>query len=211
MNTKALKVFFIYVCILAGFITVTTLTVYVFESLTTYYYILKIYAPVEYILFSRFIYHLYKNSIAKIIILYSAIPFGLFCVLDFFVNKSPFSNSPSLIEFLAFIIFIIYFFYEKMKTVVQYPLYQSITFWLCVGLFLYFTGNFFFFLFINSSSDPNFIGQLKNIYSVVTISKNLLFCFAFFTNETTELTNNELQIPSELSLDDITLTNLKKS
>ncbi len=184
---------------------------YIFKSNQTYYYVLKVYTLVEYILFSLFLHNLYRNSIAKKIVYFSIYPFILFCIIDFFINKSPFSNSPSLIEFLAFIVFIIYFFYEKMKTVIQYPLYQSITFWICVGLFIYFTGNFFFFLFINSSSDPTFIGQLKNIYFFVTISKNLLICFSFLANENTEDPNNELQLPVELQLDDFTLTNLKKS
>lgn len=98
-----------------------------------------------------------------------------------------------------------------MKTVVQYPLYQSITFWISVGLFVYFAGNFFFILFINSSSDPAFVAQMKNIYSFVTISKNLLICSAFFATEMTDDNDINLHIPNDLQLDDFTLTNLKKS
>ncbi|MFT3910547.1 MAG: hypothetical protein QM737_14065 [Ferruginibacter sp.] len=210
LNTKALKVFFIYSVILAVSITLST-TAFFLQSQKIYYYIVRIYTPVEYLLFALFLSKLYKNTIAQKIILFSTIPFILFCILDFFINKSPFSNYPSLVEFLAYFMFIIYFFYEKMKTVVHYPLYQSITFWICVGLFVYFTGNFFFFLFINSSSDPDVIAQIKNIYSIVTITKNVLLCSALFANETIENNDESLKIPMEMELDDFTLTNLKKS
>jgi hypothetical protein len=210
LNSKALKVFFIYTIILAVFVVLSISTIYILKSVKIYYYILKLYAVVEYCLFAQFLFNIYTNTLAKKIILYSTIPFILYCVINFVVDKSSFSNTPSLIEFIAFIIFIIYFFYEKMKTVVQFPVYQSITFWICVGLFLYFTGNFFFFLFINSSTDPIFIAQMKNIYFFVTISKNILLSVAFFANENPEKTNDEIRLPNELYLDDFTLTNLKK-
>lgn len=201
LNSKALKVFFIYTIVLSLFVILSTLSVYVFKSRIFYFYIIRSYTIVEYLLFAKFLYHVYNNSIAKKIIYYSVFPFIFYCIIDFVSNKSSFSNYPSLIEFLAFISFIIYFFYEKMKTVVQYPLYQSISFWICVGLFLYFTGNFFFFLFVNSSSDQKIIGQMKIIYSIVTISKNILLSCAFFASEIPEKQNVEFELPSELNLD----------
>lgn len=97
-----------------------------------------------------------------------------------------------------------------MKTVVLYPIYQSISFWICVGLFFYFTGNFFFLVFVNSSADKNFVQQMKLIYSVVTISKNILLSVAFLAKEPVE-NSEELQIPVDLKFDDFTLTNLKNS
>lgn len=89
-----------------------------------------------------------------------------------------------------------------MNTVIEYPVYQSISFWICVGLFIYFTGNFFFFLFITSSKDKHFIDQMRLIYGIVTITKNLVICFAFLTNEENEIEQgNELYIPNEIDLD----------
>jgi hypothetical protein len=210
LNSNALKVFFIYAAILAAFIIFST-TAFYLSYYKLYYFIVRAYTPVEYILFAIFLNRLYQNAIAKKIIFYSIIPFLSFCIFDFITNKSPFSSEPSLVEFLAFIIFIIYFFYEKMKTVVLYPLYQSITFWISVGLFVYFTGNFFFFLFINTSTDPSFLLQMKNIYSLVTIAKNVLVCSSFFVNEFVDKNDNSMLLPTELELDDFTLTNLKKN
>lgn len=211
LNSKGLKVFFVYCIILALFVVISTGAVAIFRSQIVYLYLLKVYTIVEYFLFAAFLQELYENSTAKKIVSLSRIPFLIFCVIDFFVAKSPFSNAPSLIEFLAFIIFIIYFFYEKMKTVNAYPIYQSISFWICVGLFIYFTGNFFFFLFVNSSSDLLFARQMKIVYSFVTIIKNLLLCLAFFAHEYPPKTNDSFELPQELQLDDLNFTNSKNS
>lgn len=52
---------------------------------------------------------------------------------------------------------------------------------------------------------------MRIIYSFVTISKNVLLSLALFANEPNEENNNELQIPTDLNLDEFSLTNLKKS
>ncbi|MEO6538655.1 MAG: hypothetical protein ABIT07_08005 [Ferruginibacter sp.] len=96
-----------------------------------------------------------------------------------------------------------------MQTVVMYPLYQSITFWICVAFFIYFTGNFFFFLFSNTTKDPNFIKQLLIIYGIVTITKNILLCCALLASEPVEENDEVLNIPTDINLDDFTLTNAK--
>jgi hypothetical protein len=93
----------------------------------------------------------------------------------------------------------------------MYPLYQSVTFWICVGFFLYFTGTFFFFLFIKSSQDPDFKRQMNFIYGIVTVTKNILLCLSLFANEHLENENETLNIPSEIDLDEFSLTNLKNS
>lgn len=209
LNTKALKVFFIYSIILAFFVLMGLIGLYIFKSKPLYFFIVKLYNTSEYCLFATFLYYLFKNNLAKKIVIFSIIPFVVISIISFFFySKSGFSNYPSIIEFLAFIIFIIYFFYEKMNTIVEYPLYQSISFWICVGLFIYFTGNFFFFLFITSSKDKQFIDQMRLIYGIVTICKNIVICFAFLSNEKIETEGgDELHIPNEIDLDRFTPNN----
>jgi hypothetical protein len=97
-----------------------------------------------------------------------------------------------------------------MKTVIIYPLYQSQTFWICVGFFIYYTGNFFFFLFSNTTSDKSFINQLNIIYSFVTITKNIILSLSLLVNEPIEINDDELHIPTDINLDEFTLTNSKK-
>ena len=93
-----------------------------------------------------------------------------------------------------------------MQTVVFYPLYQTITFWICVGLFLYFTGNFFFLLLIKSTSDIHVKIQMKTLYSFVTITKNIFLSVALFASEINEGKNDNIEIPDYLDLDDFSFT-----
>jgi hypothetical protein len=96
-----------------------------------------------------------------------------------------------------------------MNTVVMYPLYQSSSFWICVGFFLYFTGTFFFFIFIKSSTDKEFIRQMNFIYGIVTVTKNILLGISMFVKENIDEPNETLQIPSDLDLDEFSLMTQK--
>jgi hypothetical protein len=98
-----------------------------------------------------------------------------------------------------------------MKTVILYPLSQSITFWICVAFFLYFTGTFFFFIFLNYTGDQHFNALLSTIYSFVTITKNIILSLAFLANEPIEQVEEQLHIPTDINLDDFTLYNQPKS
>ena len=171
------------------------------KSKVLYVGIIRIYVIVEYILLAIFLSSLYQNTIAKKFITYLTIPFAGYSVINFFYNESSLNNYSLVAESLFFIVFLIYFFYEKMKTVVHYPLYQSITFWICVSLLIYFAGNFFFFLFINSNADKAFLSQKKIIYSFVTISKNIFFCLALFASEDNESELERIEIFADVNLD----------
>lgn len=92
----------------------------------------------------------------------------------------------------------------------MYPLYQSISFWICVGLFLYFAGSFFFFLFIKSGVDKEFVILMNSIYAFVVVIKNLLLSFSLFASESSDNKNEALHIPNDLDLDELSpLTNPK--
>ncbi len=80
-----------------------------------------------------------------------------------------------------------------MKSSSLYPIYNSIHFWISVGLFMYFTGNFFYILLVEYSTlaDAEVKNQLKVIYSAVTIIKNLLLGLAFLSSEKTDAESDE--------------------
>ncbi|RZL44307.1 MAG: hypothetical protein EOP00_20270 [Pedobacter sp.] len=140
----------------------------------------------------------------------SIFPFVLFAFLDYFLSdKSQFNNHSNIVSSLLLILFIIYFFYEKMNTVVMYPLYQSISFWICVGLFLYFAGSFFFFLFINSGGGKEFEVMMNSIYAFVVILKNILLSLSLLASENPDGKTGDFDIPNDLNLDELSLTNPK--
>ncbi|MEX0635297.1 MAG: hypothetical protein WD135_00910 [Ferruginibacter sp.] len=92
----------------------------------------------------------------------------------------------------------------------MYPLYQTISFWICVAFFLYFSGTFFFFLLSQSSLDPQFKNQMKLIYGLVVLSKNIILSLSLFANEPDENAPEEkLNLPNNINLDENFLTNYK--
>ena len=88
-----------------------------------------------------------------------------------------------------------------MNIVSRIPLLKQTSFWVCIGLFIYFTGNLFFLLFIPTASNEE-ITQMFLIYSGVTISKNLIIAGAWFAKETQQTDADIIQIPENLNLDD---------
>jgi hypothetical protein len=177
-----------------------------------YFLLLRLFTIFEYYTITTVLYYLIKNDTLRNILRYSIFPFAIYAIADYIIShKIGLNNYLNLVSALVLIICIIYFFYEKMKTVVMYPLYQSASFWICVGFFLYFTGNFFFLLFIRSSADKKFIHQMNIIYGLVTVTKNILLCVSLLVNEQMEETEDILQIPSDLNLDEFSLTTQQNS
>lgn len=171
------------------------------------YFIFRLFNILEYSIIALFIHFVLKGRVFKKIVLFSIPPFILYSAIDYFANdRLQFNNHSNIVSALLLIVFIVYFFYEKMNTVVLYPLYQSIYFWICVGLFLYFTGSFFFFIF--STSDVDKI-LMKSIYALVVIMKNILLCISLFSSENADKDESPLQIPTDLDLDEFSLTNPK--
>ena len=96
-----------------------------------------------------------------------------------------------------------------MKTINNYPLSQSLLFWISVGYFIYFSGNFFVILFMSYSKNQDFVVGQKIVYTIVTVSKNIILSLAFFANEPTLNEQEELQVPDGVDLGDFTPTSFK--
>jgi hypothetical protein len=156
----------------------------------------------ELICFCLFFHYLYKNKKAKKVILYLILPIVLFWSVNFFFNYNENFNSKALIfEFIFFLFVIIYYFFEKMIIVTNNSIHKSISFWICIGLFLYFAGNFFFLLFSDYTKDVKFLNNLKIIYTFVTISKDIILALAWFAHEKIETDADIIKIPEGLELD----------
>ncbi len=210
LNTKALKVFFAYALMLFVFAALAYVSRMVMSNFKLYFFFLRLFNICEYTLIAYFLYNVFNTPLVKKIVLISIGPFILFASIDYILaDKGQFNNHSNIVSSLLLILFIIYFFYEKMNTVVMYPLYQSITFWICVGLFLYFAGSFFFFLFIKSAIDNEFIILMNSIYAFVAVTKNILLSLSLLASENPDSKPDELSIPNDLDLDELSLTNPK--
>lgn len=159
---------------------------------------------IEYIAISYLLNFIIIGSLAKKILKYLIIPFVLFNIYDFYLyGDASFGNIPTIVEFFIFIVFIIYFLFEKMKLSYQEPVYSSISFWICVGLFVYFTGNFFYILLVINST-PDDKNELIIIYSFVTIIKNIILGLSLLKNEDSILQKNNISIPNDFILENFT-------
>ncbi len=208
LNTRFLEVFFIYAILQAVFIILISLNYYINRSLPTNNLLLRFHLVFEYILIAYFLYLLIESSFARKVLLFSTLPFLLYNLYDFLkFGNSAFSNTPTIVEFFIFIVFIIIFFFEKMKNDFTIPIYNTISFWICVGLFVYCTGNFFYILFSENFKNASIEmkNQLKLLYSIITILKNIIIGCAFFNismNKKSE--DNDLEFPSNINLDAFT-------
>lgn len=197
--TKALKIFFIYAVLLAFFSICSLLLLKIGEDRNTYFLLLRAFNICEFTFIGMFIYHLLKRAFLKKIILYSIPLFILYAVVDYaLADTKQFNNHSNIVSAFLLILYLIYYFYDKMKTVLRYPLYESISFWICVGFFINYTGIFFFILFINSSTDKEFVVLMNSIYGIVTITKNVLLCVALFADERIDQEQDELQLPAQI-------------
>jgi len=201
LNTKALKVFFVYSIVLAAFASLLILSLKYFKSADFYYNVIRVYIIVELSTLSLFFFYVVQNQLIRKLILFSIFPFTVFCLANYWASQKNFNVYPLLVEFIFFMIVVIYYLYEKMKTEVLRPLYQSIVFWISVGLFIYFSGNFFYLIFIQSTTDKNVMNQLKIIYGIIAICKDILLSLALLANETISNDTEDLYIPEELHLD----------
>ena len=159
-----------------------------FPSYNKYIFTLRLHLIVEFLIFYFYFNRILTNSLIKKILLVFTPIFLVYNVFDYFsIGDFSFGNTPTLIEFLVYISSILFFFFEVMKNFSKDTI-NSINFWICVGLFVYFTGNFFYILLVEYSAHASaeVKNQLKLIYSIVTIAKNVLLGLAFFANNNKE-------------------------
>jgi len=201
INHKTLKVFFIYTFFLALFSIASIVSIYFNKNLIVYIGLLKLFSVFEFCLFSLFVYYSLENKFLKKIILILNVPFLSIHAISWLLFKNEYYIYPFLFEFLIFIIFIIYFFYEKMKLVNKNPIYNNTEFWIFVGIFMFFSGNFFYLLFSNSNYSKQFKYQLQIVVSIVTIIKNVIFSLSFLLKETPQITNNSISYAPDLDLE----------
>ena len=158
---------------------------YLYKVQEYYFFVTRVYNILEYTLLSYFFSLYIKNKIFKKVLVYSAIPFIIFAIFDFILEKIPaLPFTPLIIEYILLLFFIIYFFFEVMQETVVEPVYQRAIFWISVAFIINFSGNFFLFLYSKTSFDKEeFQRQYTLIYSTVTILKNILLCIGIARKE----------------------------
>ncbi len=204
INTKYLKGFFIYSLVLGLFALIALILKLI--QVERFWVIINVYFYLfaEFGILLYFFYQIIKSKFFKKILL-SLIP--IFTSLTILFYLKGLETYPFILEFFIFMIILLYYFYEKLRFVTSYPLLKSISFWLNIGLFIYFTGNFFYLLFVGTSKDPGVIKKLLITATLVNVVKDIILSLAWLAREPNPTENTELRLPDDLHLDDIPLTN----
>ncbi len=202
INSQEIKAFFVYIIIAFLFFIISFIAS---KAPTIKYSIISIsiFLVLEFITISILYFFILRNNKLKKLILVLIFLFTVFWVFSFSnSNLKVFDFTPLVIECLFFTILIIYYFYEIMRYNFDTPLFQLPSFWISVGFLMYFSGNFFLFLFSKSKfNEPGFNNQYIVIVSTITILKNILLSIAIFVNKNLIQTKNNSSIPSDLNLD----------
>ncbi len=202
INSKEMKVFFAYTIVNFLFVVLALIALYILKSFPYNLISIRIFIGLEFLLVAVFYSTIIKNFTVGLIIKVSIVLYLLYSFYNFY--KSPpgqFDFIPLVIECLLFCTLIMYYFFETMRITVSIPLYQLPTFWISVGFLIYFSGNFFLFLYANNSiKNPAFAAQYTLIYSSITIVKNILLCIGVITNKNL-ITKDQHSIPVNLNLD----------
>ncbi|HUR12001.1 MAG TPA: hypothetical protein VM012_11555, partial [Flavitalea sp.] len=83
------------------------------------------------------------------------------------------------VEYLFIIIYCLFYLFEEITDPNNSIIYSSFKFWIVIGIFLYSTGTFFFFMQSDKMSDAEW-EQWSPINHVFTLIKNLFFTIAIF-------------------------------
>jgi len=203
MINREKKVFFLYTIAISILVIVGFSLLYIFNSKENYYLIVRVYNVIEYSLLAYFFSLYIRNKFIKNLLLFSTIPYLLFCIYSFVVAKIPeMPFIPFSVEHILLLIFIIYFFFEVMNESVSEPIYQKAIFWISVAFIINSSGNFFLFLYSkNSYNDEIFKTQYTIIYTSITVLKNILLAVSIIMKENTQVTSPHH--PIDIDLDTI--------
>jgi hypothetical protein len=198
-----MRVFFFYTIAFIIFLSSVLLFRFYLRSITLAYLVMRIAIVMEFTFLSFFYYYILKNKRKKIFFVSATFFFIIYSIYNYCItNTTDFNYSPLIAECLFFLVVIPYYLYEKMQYSITTPIYQSPDFWISIGFLIYFSGNFFLFLFSKVMfSDPHFAEQYNIVYCSFTILKDFLLCIAIFVNKSHAKDNKQLNIPISINLD----------
>ncbi len=191
LKEKKLRYFFIYICYEALNTTLGLIINNHFRNVDAYEIQLRIYNIIEFVLISFTLIDNLESPTFKKLISFSTIAFFIFCIYDYLTSKHGIIDfDPVVVECIVMLLFLIYFLYEKINNDDSELLHETRTFWIAVAFFIYFSGNFFLFLYSRTmTKDKSFMVQYTLIFSTIVIIKNLFILIALLLKSK----NNERQ------------------
>ena len=180
-----MKVFFLYTIAFAIFLLLSIYFRIILKDHAHQLIINRFFLIVEFAFLSLFYYNYLVIKYKKFIFLFSTIIFFSYSFYDFIFISLPgeFNFTLLVTECLFFLIVIILYFFEKIKYSISSPIFNAPDFWISVSFLIYFSGNFFLFLFSKTNFKiPDFKIQYTLIYNSFAIMKNIFLCTAIIIN-----------------------------
>ena len=112
---------------------------------------------------------------------------AVYLLYDLFsAANNSFDSIPSGITSLIFLIYSIFFFYERISDPSSLFLYASPVFWVVVALIIYSAGTFFPFIYAQSHmKEDEFRSEYNLIHDILYIFKNILLACAMLVTDKT--------------------------
>lgn len=202
IKSTELKVFFFYTATFAFFLLLSIYFRQIAKNFQEQLIVNRIFLIIEFTFLCFFYNSCLVNKCRKVVAVVAVSLFLLYSAYDFYISKpDEFTFIPLVIECLFFLLIIIFYFYEKIKYSIATPIYYSPDFWISVAFLIYFSGNFFLFLFSKSMyKNPNFKTEFTIIYGTITIIKNIFLCIAIFVNANSIQQQNKNNRPIDVDL-----------
>ncbi len=178
-------IFFVYTLITSILICLAVFFVYGIKEKSYYYIVTRTHLLIEFLLISFIFveeFRIRKPFFKNIYILFGFI-FLVFSIIDYVISKPSHSFTLYVTEYIVFIFCSIYLFSDKLKNEesdLEEPFFSSFIFWLAVAFLITASGNLFLFIYTKTIAvqDSDFKANYTIIYTTVTITKDILLCFA---------------------------------
>lgn len=144
-------------------------------------YLQSSYTFFEYFVFATVFWVNFKKPKIRNIILILTILFLTFQIFYLFTGKvKRIDTVPIGLETIIILFYIILFFYQFSKTVTTSYIYNHYLFWISVGILIYLSGCFFFFILFDHLTKSE-VESFGNLTYLAEIIKNVLFSIAIFS------------------------------
>jgi hypothetical protein len=147
----------------------------------------RIFTAIEGVCFGYYFYFIIQYKIAKKILIVLGVVFLALALFDLKNSQADtFDSIPTVIECLILLSFSVYYLYEQIKEPNNLFLYNSPNFWIVVGIILFFSGNFFLFIYGQTSYNlPLWENTFTLINGVCSLLEYSLFLVAFIIAKNT--------------------------
>lgn len=145
-------------------------------------FILHIFVPIEFIFFAYLFYEYFESRRIKIYIYFAILLLISCAVVNVVFNGFKEHNSlPRSLESIFLILLTLGYFYQYFRDNNEVFVYLQPMFWLCSGVLIYYSIDFFSFMLINQLLKQNFeIAQLsKMIHAFINIIAYVFYALSF--------------------------------